>query len=587
MRRGFDAVVVGLILAFGAVAFLCPERSADFLHDDVFYADAARALIRHGFYGINGHPETNQPPGLPAILGALCLAGACTHVVFLRAMVVFETLGFVAGYALLRRLVPRTVAAAGCLLLMSSEVYFTSATRWVLPSYPYLFTTMTALLVVRRLESATTPRSRIAWAAALAALCAASIMIASAGIALLGAIVASLAALFWRDRRLAVPRLKAFAVALIVGVAVQAWWMHRPPAPLEWQIPGYPRPYLSQLRVKDGNHPELGMATWRDIPVRFADNAFNHSAWLAETLLQRPIPGHWLFPLILGPFLLIVLGWGYSIWRTGGELHDWYFAGYETIYFLWPWHLEARFVLPIAPLACLYLWRGGEAVAFLARHKTRALGAAWLSLSVILTAIAWHRRFVGTFVTWLLSALVAAWFVRGQRWSFTPSWFPRRSAQVVAAGLVIGLIVTGLTQQVPYMIGNADAGAVWNLPPPDAKAGLWVASHTDTNAVVMARHIPTVFHYSGRRVVWFPPSTDPQLLMEGVRRLKVEYVIVTHREGSYYLPSDDDCFAPLLAAYPHALRLLFQSWEFRVFQVVEPLPARTPHLPTAATPTDS
>ena len=129
-----DIAVFGLILAFGALQFFYYERAADFLHEDVFYADAARSLVQHGFYGIDGHPETNQPPGFPAILAMLFLVGGYSHSLFQRAMAVFETLGFLASYELLRRKAPRIVAAAICLLLISSGTYFSFATRSVSPS---------------------------------------------------------------------------------------------------------------------------------------------------------------------------------------------------------------------------------------------------------------------------------------------------------------------------------------------------------------------------------------------------------------------------------------------------------------------
>jgi hypothetical protein len=67
--RWADILVLALIIGLGALQFLCCVQSRDFLDDDVVYSDAGRSLIEHGFYGINGQPRTNQPPGLPAILG--------------------------------------------------------------------------------------------------------------------------------------------------------------------------------------------------------------------------------------------------------------------------------------------------------------------------------------------------------------------------------------------------------------------------------------------------------------------------------------------------------------------------------------
>jgi hypothetical protein len=146
------------------------------------------APYEHGFAGINGYPETNQPPGLPWILGLLCMAGACSHVVFLRTMAVFGTLGFLVTYELLRRQAPRIVAAAICLLLISSPVWFSFLTL-VFPNIPYFFTSMSALLVARKFENSTQLASRIRWGALLTALIVASLMFASAAMA------------FWRNCR--------------------------------------------------------------------------------------------------------------------------------------------------------------------------------------------------------------------------------------------------------------------------------------------------------------------------------------------------------------------------------------------------
>src|SRR5262249_41152726 len=82
-----------------------------------------------------------------------------------------------------------------------------------------------------------------------------------------------------------------------------------------------------------------------------------------------------------------------------------------------------------------------------------------------------------------------------------------------------------------------------------------------------ARHVPVTCHYADRKVVWFPPSSDPKLLKEGIIRNRVDVVVAVHREFSYYLPPDDDCIAPLIKSYPDILRLAYEAPDFRVFQV--------------------
>jgi uncharacterized membrane protein len=91
------------------------------------------------------------------------------------------------------------------------------------PCYPYLFTTMTALLVARKLEDSTRHSSQIGWGVLLAALIVASLLLASAAKASLGAIVASICVAFFWNRRLGFARLKSYFWILLVGVAVQGF----------------------------------------------------------------------------------------------------------------------------------------------------------------------------------------------------------------------------------------------------------------------------------------------------------------------------------------------------------------------------
>src|ERR1700734_1061942 len=167
-----DAFFLACILCLGGFQFLSVQRVHDFQRDDVFFSDAGRSLVDHGFYGINGHPETNQPPGLPFLLGLLSLAGWGSHLAFLRVMTLFETLGFLVSYDLLRRQIPRLAAAFICLLLISSRVYFLLAGQWVSPCFPYFLTSMSALLAAREFENSESPARRVAWGALLTILIA-------------------------------------------------------------------------------------------------------------------------------------------------------------------------------------------------------------------------------------------------------------------------------------------------------------------------------------------------------------------------------------------------------------------------------
>jgi hypothetical protein len=604
--RVADLVVFGLIFAFGVMQFFCSERAPDFLYDDSFFADAARSILEHGYYGINGYQETNMPPGLSWIFALLCLAGKCSHTVFLRTMAVSATLGFLASYELLRRQLPRGVAAAICLLLVSSPMHFAVVTQWVVYRYPYLFTSISALLVARKFDKATNLISLLLWGTLLTALLAASLMFATVAVALIGAIVATITMTFFRDRRLALVRLRNYSAVLLVGIVVQGAWSHREQgdasagiSALEWPLPGFPQSYLSQLKVISGNYPELGMATPRDVVLRVVKNAYQRSNLLSRILLRRPLYLAWMSFLTIGILLVIVCGWCYSVWPNGGDVQEWYFAVHELIYLLWPWSLDFQFVLPVLPLACLYLWRGIEALTFAAKTKPRVLGGVLLPVGLALTASSYlwvHGSGIAaefahgglqdesSFVFWLLVASLAAWLLwAGPAWrrqaETLKSWCSRligvspmssaRLAQLFGTVCVFALIVVGLVMQIKIARGNLDLNSETNRLPADAQAGLWIGSHTDANAVIMAREVPMVYHNSKRKVVWFPPSSNSQLLMDGIRKHKIDFVVVVRRHYSYYLPPDDDCFDPMLVAYPDAFRLVDETPEFRIFQVAK------------------
>jgi hypothetical protein len=112
---------------------------------------------------------------------------------------------------------------------------------------------------------------------------------------------------------------------------------------------------------------------------------------------------------------------------------------------------------------------------------------------------------------------------------------------------------------------NLDPNSVVNRSA-EADAGAWIRSNTDAATVVMARQVPSVHHFSQRKVIWFPPSSNPNLLMKGIVEHKINLVVVV-RESYYYLPPDDVCFAALLATYPDSFHLIYKAQEFEIFEV--------------------
>lgn len=600
-----DIVVFALVLILGVATFLFHRRAIDFPGEDVFYADCARSLLAHGFYGIDGRPETNQPPGLPAILAALFAIFGYSHAICLRAMAVFETFGFLAAYELLRRRLPRLVAAAICILLISSPLYFRMATQGVWPCFPVFFTMMAAILAFEEYENASTLIWRVVWGLVLTLMVVASLMIASGAMALVGAMIAVIGVAALKNRTLAWVRLKRLLPVVLVGIAIQGLWMHRKSAPLEWPLPGYPAPYLQQLKVKSGNYPELGMATPAEIPIRVARNLSDQSGLLIQTLLRHGVNSSKVWILVI-PVLAIIVGWTYSVWETGGGLLEWFFAGYEFIYLLWPWKVEERFFFPIFPLACFYAWQGVKAVHWLARTKPRAVGVVCLLLGTLFGASGWYWIYthwtaqghgLGNLPDELIAPLwcilavcgagmvytgqppsllvpssnIRAWFRRALRgWRNSPSRLAQDASWMVVVALVaIGAV--GEIQEARENVKSMDLSAIQNISrnsmASEVEGALWIRSHTPAASVVMARHLPIVSHYAERRMVWFPPISNPDILNQGIVKHHVDYVIVIRHRSPYYLPDDDYCFDRLLSYHEGNYRLVFSDSDLRIFQV--------------------
>jgi len=226
-------------------------------------------------------------------------------------------------------------------------------------------------------------------------------------------------------------------------------------------------------------------------------------------------------------------------------------------------------------------------VAF-ARTRPEAFAITSLLTATPLAVAAWlwtrhgpaHAgvQAMASLIIWLALGLVAAWMLwrRSAPWE----WARRIPARLTAlsgadapfvvrrghVALIVALMLFGLAGQFDIARTNVDVNSPENTLNADAEAALWIKAHTDTNAVVMARQNYTVYHFSGRRMVWLPPSSNAKLLIDGIKRLKVNYIVVVHRQWSYYLPSDDDSFASLALAFPSSVHEEFENAHFRVFK---------------------
>lgn len=281
--------------------------------------------------------------------------------------------------------------------------------------------------------------------------------------------------------------------------------------------------------------------------------------------------------------LLIALGLLYSFGEGG--LLACYFMCYLAMFLFWSWNFETRFLLPVAPLAFLYAWRGGSLLIRQAHLRRRLIG--WSGFAVALAgclcSMIWgrtvqHPQMRWCVTMWLLVGIASLVTAGSGNQSFqrvlrTLS-FPLKKGSITGwqavGGVVVGsFAIAGIALQIPIGLVNLHSDLASTSSYADIEAAEWINGHSQASSVIMARKDDIVYHYSQHRVIWFPASRDASLLMDGIRRNHVSYVVVRYGDDTYWRLSAEDCFAALAHAYPGVFRLVHTGPNNSVFEVMD------------------
>jgi hypothetical protein len=267
--------------------------------------------------------------------------------------------------------------------------------------------------------------------------------------------------------------------------------------------------------------------------------------------------------------MLALLGVALSLARRGGYLEDWYFVFYMLMFILWPWGYTVRFVVPVLPLACLYLVEGARGIrAAFDRWPlpAAALGGLFcLAFAAMAAAAARHQpgmQTLGSVALWgagAFACLVTA--VRG-------GGLPRLPGlRTLTAATAVALVVVGVRSQLDF--GQRNLGFDPSAKPlyPDLEAARWIRHNTPVGTVIMARQPDLVHHHARRRVVWFPPLRDVEVLRQGILRHRVDLMIVTANSSNYWRPPEEDCYAELSEDFPDGFSLVQEGERWRIFEV--------------------
>jgi hypothetical protein len=120
------------------------------------------------------------------------------------------------------------------------------------------------------------------------------VLVQSAGIVLIEALLGWAIISLLQDCPVAKLRFKLVAPVTLVALLVQISWLHRGSNPRGWpMVPCRGESYLSQLKVKNGNYPELGLASPKDLVLRVGHNLKERTLYLNEVLIRRWISPSW------------------------------------------------------------------------------------------------------------------------------------------------------------------------------------------------------------------------------------------------------------------------------------------------------
>lgn len=316
-----DVFVYVLLLMFGGLQFALSCKTSDFAFDPYYY-ELAKSILAHTVYGFNSRPEPMVPPGFPALLALLIVTFGRSYAALVRSMAFFTTLGLMAAYEVLKLEEGRDIAAVACLLLASSPSVFEFSTRMVFSDMPYFFASMLLLLVLRYPETmGSQARAAVLWGVR-GALLLASILLRSTGIALAGGILAWLAVSLFREGEAGKRRFVLLVALVVAGTAAQASWMlwaARHPV-TQWPVHGFQESYAAQLKLKNGNNPELGMATWLDVVKRPVENEDDMAGSMIGLFTHKMVAGAWYSPGSFAPLALLLTGLASSFRKTGGGI---------------------------------------------------------------------------------------------------------------------------------------------------------------------------------------------------------------------------------------------------------------------------
>ncbi len=541
-----------VLLAVACVLYISTARRTYFYDSDTStYLELARSLAGGQGYVFDGEAHTKFPPGVALLLapwiaqhdGDFALLYRCCVAVSLGALLC-------ALWWFRERVESRALLLLA--LCAASATWYEFSTGVSLSEAPFA---LLLLLLLAGAENALR-RKRLTWLAALAgaALLLGTVLLRSAGLAVLAGSFATVLHLAWRREKFFSGlggRTRAALLLAPAMIAVFLWfvWCSRPAAAQHAGDVGHESSYVSLWALADPHWPDLGSVTLLGLLGRSFLMLLREGRHVAEVLGNVGwITGSSPSPLVVGALVAVGLGWR-AEFRRANPLAAWIALFYSILVSLWPYDEGRRFVMPFVPLIFVFAWQGLRSAA----NAWRSLGAAragtLLAASSALFAI-WSGIVVASFgpsrgvqpridtVIWMaccLLGLALAWSPRLR----TKLAQTNRAAQFALAGFLLAYATFGFVTIRELAAKNLVTPGHPMRQQATIEACRWIEEHTPADARVLATDYAAIRYATRRRVALLPVTKNRARLSAALVDEQPDYVVINEpRNNEYFFPPE-------------------------------------------------
>lgn len=577
-RHPWDALLLALLCgAWAAMVTLTAERIPRLLSDDAYYLGLAQSIRIAGTYTFNGVPHVLYPPGLPLLLAFVEPLIGTGEQSFAFVMALAGAAAIAGSYFFILRRLGRVPAILCALLLATTPFFYELASRRIISDLPYFAASVWCLCFIDLLDDAQTSSTRFVRGCIASLLLSVVVLMRTASLALLVGLITYLVWSLLRPRAVRLRNRSNLLAPVCIGFGLFGLWIAWTIVQRSAQYPGHHmQSYVSQIRFRVPQQPELGLAGPAELFTRFAKNVSLQFGHWGELFLHIPwIDSRWYSPFVLLLGLLVLVGLIDRL-RSKADVFEWYALAYLGMYALWPFDEGARFILPLYPLLFYYSWIGARLLLgegqMLSRRKLKALSV----LTAVVAAMAFLSAAETPESNGIQSQLsVAFWLVLAPL-LFALSLVPpklKTSGHKLMRSLVpivfIAAVFSGVRGEYALAKDNLS-------PQPETfrhealmRASSWLEVNSQKGDVFSTEQHAILHFLTSHTVIPFLVSSDPLKLLALFQEEDVDYLVVQeHEEGfEYYSPTPQERVSQIRMRCPMALALVHQSRGLQIFHL--------------------